>query len=122
MKIVNIQTVVSGAKVAAGFAAGSYIANKLKDKDTGEVSYVGIAAQLLGAGLIAGFMGKKGSEIALGVAAGGVVNALRKFAPTMASDIGLAGIGAYYSTDVNLLAGTNYNGIPNQVPNNLVVE
>jgi hypothetical protein len=107
MKIVNLKTITSGAKVAAGFAAGSLVT-----KAAGQSGVIGVLIPFIGAGLTAAMMGKKGSEIAIGMASYGVVNGVRHFAPGIASQVGLAGIGggvgylpARASTAVNSVAG-----------------
>lgn len=103
MKIVNFKTIASGAKVAAGFAAGSMVVNA-----AGQTGPIGVLIPLVGAGILAATMGKKGQELALGMAAFGAVKAVREYAPTVATQIGLAGIGylpARASTAVNSVAG-----------------
>jgi hypothetical protein len=107
-KILNVQLVTRGAKLAAGFAAGSLVT-----KAVNQPGIIGTLVPFIGAALTAGFAGKAGAEVAAGMATFGVVNAVRVHAPDISNKIGLSGHGvgylpAPYSTAVNAVAGNRY--------------
>lgn len=100
--IVNMKAITGGAKIAAGFASAGML-TKLSGQ-TG--STAGVLIPLLGASLAYGFLPKAYTEVAVGMAGFGVINAIRTYAKDVAATVGLSGSPAYaYPADVNLLAG-----------------
>lgn len=82
----NIQT---GATVALGFAAANVL-NK-----TGFIAanpMLQVVAPIGAAILTKSMLGSKGSTLALGMIAAGVINGVRAYAPGVASTVGLAGV------------------------------
>lgn len=80
--------VMTGAKTAAGYAAANLL---------GRVPIIAAnptlraIAPLAGAVIAKSMLGKKGDEIAIGMAVNGVIGAVQTFAPGVASQAGLGG-------------------------------
>lgn len=94
--------VMTGAKTAAGYAAANFL---------GRVPFIAAnptlkaVAPIVGAVLTKSLMGKKGDEIAIGMAVNGVISTIQTFAPGVATQAGL-GAAPYKSAYLPGVSGT----------------
>lgn len=99
--------VMTGAKTAAGYAAANLL---------GRLPFIAAnptlkaVAPLVGAVVAKSFLGKKGDEIAIGMAVNGVINTVQTFAPGVAQQAGL-GAAPYKSAYLPGVSGAGYPNV-----------
>lgn len=105
MKKSHMNLVTSGVKVGAGFIVGRMAAQKVTFLQTNP--YFSAVGQVVLAAVLSG-MGKTGKEVALGVAASGIIDGVKAVAPGMSAQLGINGVGylpPVGSTSVHSVAG-----------------
>ena len=96
MNTKNIKsTLTTGASVAAGLVAANMI-GKMEFAQANPI--VKVLLPFAGAIAVKSFMGKGGNNIALGMAAQGVNQAIKEYLPSVANTVGLSGTNYYQST------------------------
>ena len=106
MKKSTSKIVMTGLNVAGGVAAGR-IVSKLPFVNANPT--IRIIAPLVGAFAVNKFMGKKGDALAAGMVAASALDAVATFAPGIAANAGVAGLGGgtpYKSLHFPGVAGT----------------
>jgi len=112
----NTKIITSAAMVAAGIVAGRFVSKAIGG------GTVGAVAQIAAGAFVPSVLGRKQMALGVGLAASGVIDAVKTFAPGVASQVGLGYLPAPGSTAVHSVAGVYGTPVTRTEPINIQVD